>query len=331
MQHSVTAQRVVAIDEFEKGEVFVMSHLLMTPKQAAMAAKRWEKLQREIKDRLVKRGGKAAEKLQGDTLPEIHAEWLIQSQKYYRWQGSPINDYWREHLEWLTEAMRIIRHAGPVIFYGAHINYAQKETERLKAEGLWEDQGTIDHFGREAYEDVIRFLLNPYARGLALSIAALEHHFRRTGSTYEIICDDYDYCKGFATLEVFSKLAEHQLVQAGSAPVFLSSEEQQLIQMADVAAYGGGQVQWLRHRRRKDPAFTTNERIHRVVRDHQKYLLPLDGEGGSSPAPRGRDVDVLVSPIYLDMARHHCRRSPELTAQLLHVRDERIQSLLQPK
>lgn len=329
-QHQSTAQRTVAIDEFEKDDVFALGHIILTPKQYEMAVKRWTKLQEEIKKNLLKRGGKAARVLAGDTLPEIHAEWLVQSQKYYRWGNAPHKDYWHEHLDWLEEAMKIIRHVGPEIHYGRLINYKNQQTAGLKAAGAYET-GFVGAEYQAEFEHVLAASTSPYVRAMSLSIAMLEMKFRASGHSYDIICDDYDYCKGFVALEVFEKLIGHGLVQAGSIPTFLSSEDEQVIQMADVATYAGSQVAWLQRRKNESASFQANSKVIRVIRDYRKYLLPLTGSSRGITPVVDQQVNDLAIPIYVDMIRFYGQKIPELVEVFLDERDRRIQLLLLPK
>ncbi|WP_157464959.1 hypothetical protein [Deinococcus apachensis] len=326
--YQVSVDRIVVIDEFEKDELFVMGHLVFTPRQAEMAVRRWTKLQQEIKGRLLQRGLPLDPRLEGDRLPEIHAEWLVQSGKYYRWPGAKNKDYWREHLDWLAEAMRIVRHVGPTVHYGHHVNYKEREIERLKKSGLWDDRETIEACGYKAYNELISILCNPYAKGLSLTLASMERMFSHRGLSYEVICDNYDYCKGFSTLEVFEELKNKGVAQSAFAPKFLSSEDEQLIQMTDVVTYAGGQVAWLNLKRQQDARFMPNIKVDRVTQDHQKYVLALDGESSSSPPPRGSEVDALSRPIYLDIVSSFVKHAPELYASLQARRDSRIQELL---
>lgn len=326
--HKTEADRLVVIDEFEKDEIFCFGHLVLNPRQADMAVRRWTKLQIEIKARLLARGGPIHPKLSGDQLPEIHAEWLVQSGKYYRWPEAKNKDYWREHLDWLQESMRIIRHAAPAIHYGSKIDHRKDMIEKLKQANIYRNETLISEIGTSTYEKYISIMCNPHVDSLCITLATLERMFFSQGLSYEVICDNYDQCKGFSMLKVFQELHTHKITASAVVPQFLSSEEEQLIQMADVATYAGGQIIWANRRLTTDPKFRLTEKIERVIKDHQKFLFPLDGEYGTSPPPRGKQIDALSRPIFYDMMLNYVGGPEDLRKELLNTKEAHIQALL---
>ncbi|MDV6376451.1 DUF3800 domain-containing protein [Deinococcus arenicola] len=324
----IEADRLVAIDEFEKDDLFVLGHLVFSKKQAEMAVKKWRKLQTEIKEALLRREAYVHPKLEGDQLPEIHAEWLVQSGKYYRWQKSADQTYWRQHFIWLEEAMRIIRHCSPTTHYGFKYNHREREKARLKKSEIYENTDFIADFGNSAHDNLVSVLLNPYPISFCSSLVGLQKMFQERNQTFEIICDNRDECKGFSSLTVYEELQRHKLIASAVAPQFLSSEEEPLIQMADVVSYAAGQYIWLLRKREENPNFVPNEKVTRVIQGFKRYLAPLDGEGRPWRPHRGAEVDALSTPIFLEIVARAIGGSNQLADALLESRDQRIQNLI---
>lgn len=304
-----------------------MGHLIFSQNQAETAVKKWGKLQAEIKQVLLERGKGKHPKLVGNQLPEIHAERLVQSGEYYRWDNAPTKDYWRQHLVWLDEALKIIRHAQPEIFYGNMIGYRRREIERWNVR-FGRDNQLIEEIGIAAHNSLYSILTNPYAKGITMTLAAMERRFAAKSQTYEVICDDYDHCKGITTLSIFDEMHKKGITSSGVVPRFLSSADESLIQMADVVSYAGGQVIWVNLQRELQPDFMPNQKIAQVIKSHQKYIRALDRENTEAQAPRGEHIDALSLPIYMDLVLDYVGGPPSLRQVLAEGRDFSLELLL---
>lgn len=251
---SVKPDLYIYLDEFERGDVFTLSVVLIPADQAAQVLADWDALRKKIKTVLLKDYPAASHhpKLQGNQLPEIHAVELFQSQGYYRKHkpGTFLEDkYWLQHYEWLEEALKIVqKHNLSFLTFPHSANSSLVSHEEaltwlfenvFKAEGTEHSSEEKKGYSLSKFESLVK---NKYFTDLPKVLVFLEQHLREMGKYGEIICDDNDMSKGFLVTNSIDWLREKQHYENLTRPRFASSLDESLIQVCDVLSYISGQA-----------------------------------------------------------------------------------------
>lgn len=311
-----TTDRVVAIDEFAKDEVFLMAHVIFTQRQATNIIKEWIALQRKIKRKLLTRNIPLDPRLEGDKLPEIHAKWLTQSQEYYHWKGAPNKEYWKEHLKWLLEATQIIDRAELTVTGLVYYDFIKMINEEMSTLEYYTNPAKRNEIGSNLFDKQLSFLKNPYPKSLSLTLASLERIFHHLKLSYEVLCDDYDQCKGFSTLTIYNDMKKAGITTYGVRPEFLSSEEVQLIQIVDVCAYTWGQHIWLEARRKSNADFEPTYKVKRIILAYQKNIRLCVRRGDRLPKYRSGPVVAMANMIHLGLIKDYFKDAPAMREQI---------------
>lgn len=175
-----------------------------------------------------------------DWLPEIHAKELYQSQRIYRNDEAFHPGYWRQHRQWLAEAVVIIRRANPTIVV---IPYRQKLVDiNRRMLGLPTETWAREVPYKNMREKMDRLFQSSYVWGLNHLIDAIEAHLEEHDLHADLICDQHGDGYGFSMLRIFEIAGKESEASRMPSPLFASSDEHALLQAADVIAYVFGSV-----------------------------------------------------------------------------------------
>lgn len=237
--------RTIAIDESQKGNVFVLLALEATENQETFIALRLTELRKQIKAQLFKDAPRLINhpKLLGNQLPELHAERLIQSGEYYRLELSDPGyrkNYWLRQFEWYEKALKIIIQSNCIAYFLIDIqNHSEIENTRNQMIEALAD-ASIKATNRrfiKIEKKVGSLAVNPYFLNFPAFIATLENVSNSDNIHRRIIADYYDQCKGFSEDSAYKILRQFNLMKHLSTPRHLSSEDEVLVQAADLIAY----------------------------------------------------------------------------------------------
>lgn len=233
----------VALDEFEREKVSVLTAIIMPVERLARFEREWAGLRQEMRRELLAHYPFAAEAkaLADGGLPEIHAVDLFQSAGLFRNDPAARPGYWRKHREWLARAVTILYRARPQIL--TH-RWRPEYTEfNVKVLGLPSQTFAQGIPFKNMRRKMDRLFLSPYVWTLNHTISYLEEHFAEHGLHGTLLCDEHEDGRGFSLLKTFDLvrgLSPHETHLP--APRFASSHEHALLQAADVACYVFGQV-----------------------------------------------------------------------------------------
>lgn len=314
--HFTDYDYVLSVDEFERDEVFCIAYVLLNKSQADSITKKWTKLQKKIKSEIISRGGKSSQdiRLSGEKLPEIHAERLTQSGDYYRWREADKHqkDYWMIHFDWLEEALKIIRHASPQIFVSGFFNFREEIEDKLKhVEILVRDEIKSTH-KRKMYTEFLNSVKNPYGIVFCGSIFEMDSYFFENNKKAKVICDNYDQCKGFSSLEYYDVLRKNGHFNNLSAPEFLDSEDEALIQVADVVAYVMGQIDYQRYCE-KNGTYKDDFKSRFYKKCAEKYLMPFNKGGLVAKQDKPDYINEVRTIMLMELVSKNANLSSSLS------------------
>lgn len=231
LQSKQEKKTTVAIDESSKGDYFILAALEVTPKQESLIVRKLNDLRQEIKGELLKAKPSLSEhpKLMGSQLPELHGEWLFQSQEYYRISRkypSYTPTLWQRQVVWYERAIKIIMQSNCKISYQMYSGANTKLIDTFPGFGFDLDNKDVQR--------MLNILSNAYIQHFPKMLVALDY---RGEHNKKIISDNYDSCKGFSDESLYRYLRSEKLLRNVSAPSFLSSEDEVLIQAVDLVVY----------------------------------------------------------------------------------------------
>lgn len=289
----------IYLDEFERGDVHVISAMLVPSDVAAQFLADWDSLRKEIKEVLIVEypGARENRHLQGHLLPEIHAVELFQSGGYYRKykHGEKTSDrYWLQHYAWLEKALVIIK-KHDIQFLVTSVNPRKLESPVRGLQnlfsGIFFDVSVKMHplVGKYSRAKLIGLSKNKYFFCLIDTLLTVEHHLRTHNLYGEVICDDHEMSKGFSIIESFDWLKQRGHYQHLSKPRFASGLDESLLQACDVFCYVAGQYVYAEYYQipLKEPlklwahtivshAWTGNEQDYYRVNRHPAPLIALE-------------------------------------------------------
>lgn len=326
---------IVSIDEFERGDVFLLGHLLISEQQANVLERKWLELQRKIKKSLISRNSKASRdiRLSDNLLPEIHAEWLCQSSEYYRWKDASNKEYWKEHFEWLEDALRIIKHVSPQILFSFQIGY--RAVAESKISNLRKNIATLfpDLDRRESLEveDLFSMMRIPYGQGFAVSVLEIDAYLREQKKSAKLICDNYDQCRGFSQLEIYNLIREHNFMNHLTTPAFLSSEDEVFIQAIDICCYVQGQKMYINHMESIGKPLKADFKVKSYLRLAKQYITPYNRGANMNSLNIDSRLHALGEHVFWELARRKLSKSSSLRQAWQASANLRIQQLLDQK
>lgn len=118
----------------------------------------------------------------------------------------------------------------------------------------------------------------------------MDLYMQKNKKRAKVICDNYDQCKGFSTLDFYGLVRENGHFNNLSAPQFLDSNDEILIQVADVVAYFTGQKIYQIHCDKNNVEYKKDFKAKFYRRCADKYLKPFD---------RGSLVPYKEQPDYM--------------------------------
>lgn len=241
----MTKIRTVAIDESLRGSVFVLLGLVATESQEKTLGRRLNALRLEIKQQLLIDAPRLAShpKLTGDLLPELHAEPLLQSGSYYRLAADDPGfkpNYWHRQFEWFEQAIKLIVQTSPsVAFLSKRADNGElgREADELIADL----KPILTKYAPRKSEKVLRKVKNlamsPYFRYFPEFIAGLDQAAKLQNLSFRVIADNREQEKGFSDDAIYTVLRSNGLTGHLTTPAFLSSDDEILLQAADLLAY----------------------------------------------------------------------------------------------
>lgn len=295
----------VYLDEFKKGDVFVLSAAFVPVDVASQLLADWDALRKEIKSALLKEYPRAAghPKLQGNLLPEIHAVELFQSQGYYRKYEPGTNNedhYWLKHYGWLEKAYQIIRKHDVRFIpfeYPKTIRARMTDVCTKMFDGIFSPYND-DYVRKNVYsEKKLRSLaVNEYLFALPDVLVNVENYLRTVKVYGEIVCDDHGMSKGFSVTESIDWLRQEGHYEYLTRPRFANGLDESLLQVCDVLCYTMGQFMWSRHEGKalKEPLNTWLN----------KYILPSYTDVYSTLTIDPRHTTFMVLEILVESCVH---------------------------
>lgn len=306
----------VYLDEFEKGDTFVLSAAFVPIDVASQLLADWDTLRKEIKSVLLKEYPHAAghPKLQGNLLPEIHAVELFQSQGYYRKYEPGTNSedhYWLKHYSWLEEAFQIIR-KHDIRF----IPFVYPKTIRAKMTDVctklfdkifstYKDDTVVK--GAYSEKKLSSLAVNDYLFALPDVLVNVENYLRANKVYGEIVCDDHEMSKGFSVTESIDWLREGGHYKHLTRPRFANGLDESLLQVCDILCYVTGQFTWSRHR-----GIALKEPLNTWL---NKYVLPSFTDIHPNLTVEPRHTTFMVLEILVES----CVRDETVRAELKHL------------
>lgn len=240
----------VCVDEFKKGNTFVVSVAFVPANIASQLRADWDILRKEIKSVLLSEYRHAANhlKLQMNLLPEIHAADLIHSLGYYRKyeRGAEEKDdeYWLQHHTCLERALKIIQK------YGVHFlpfRIPADDIRELSQIAAWmfeSELGTQDGSKRYSRKKLHSLTNDAYFYAFPAALPIVDRYLLEHDLQGGIICDDHRMSKGFGVVDIFEWLRREGLYNHLTKPWFIGSVDEPLLQVSNVLCHIMGQTMY---------------------------------------------------------------------------------------
>ncbi|WP_216328984.1 DUF3800 domain-containing protein [Deinococcus aestuarii] len=237
-------QYIFALDEFERGDLFLFGTVILKSKQYAGFVRKWNKLRLSIKEQLIKDdpGVTGHKHWPKDGLPEIHAVSMFQSDHYYRLRRPSGDKYYLRQYAWLEEALKIVRHFEADIYVTPIDTIHVKGQVDIKTKKIEESVAEIEDFigtslPHSIKRELLRLRSSPYATMFPYVLDSIEQMLRSNKVEGSLICDHYEDCKGLSILDCYEIMRERGYFTAVTPPQFSDSHTEPLLQAADVVSY----------------------------------------------------------------------------------------------